>query len=71
MEMLTIKQASKWASEFLNRKITKTNISYLVQYGRVKKNGENGNLYVAKKDLENYYNSYNEKKEIYYVKVVA
>ena len=58
MELLTIRQASQWASEFLNKKITDTNISYLVQYGRVKKIGENGNLFVAKSDLENYYKSY-------------
>ncbi len=64
MELLTIKQASQWATEFLNKKITHTNISYLVQYGRVRKYGDNGNLFVAKSDLENYYKSYNSKKEI-------
>jgi len=64
MELLTIRQATIWASEFLNKKITATNISYLVQYGRVRKFGKNGNIFVSKNDLENYYKSYNGKKEI-------
>ncbi len=29
-KLLTFKEASQWASEFLNREITESNISYLV-----------------------------------------
>ena len=39
-ELLTIKQASDWATEFLSKNITTSNISYLINYGRIKKIGE-------------------------------
>jgi len=32
-QLLTIKEASEWASKFLKRTITELNISYLIQYG--------------------------------------
>jgi len=62
-KLLTIKEASKWASEHLNKKVTISNISYLVQYGRVKKIGDNGNTFVKKEDLEEYYSSHLTTKE--------
>lgn len=39
--LIDIKEASRWASDFLNREISPTNISYLIQYGKIKKYGEN------------------------------
>ncbi|KKS65023.1 MAG: Type II DNA modification methyltransferase M.TdeIII [Parcubacteria group bacterium GW2011_GWC1_43_12] len=36
-QLITIKEASRWASDFLKRDISESNISYLVQYGKVKK----------------------------------
>ena len=36
-ELITIEDASDWASQYLKRKITNSNISYLLQYGRIKK----------------------------------
>ncbi len=36
-ELFTIKEASVWASKYLNKKVTTSNISYLIQYGRNKK----------------------------------
>ncbi len=62
-ELLTIKEASKWASEYLNKKITTSNISYLIQYGRIKKIGNNGNIFVKKEDLKKYYNSHLSTRE--------
>jgi len=41
-ELLTIKEASDWASKYLNKNVTTSNISYLIQYGLIKKIGENG-----------------------------
>ena len=35
--LLTIKEASHWASMYLNKSVTTANISYLIQYGKVKK----------------------------------
>lgn len=32
--VLTIKQASLWASKHLNKKVSESNISYLIQYGK-------------------------------------
>lgn len=62
MELFTIKEASKWTSKYFNRNITPSNISYLIQYGRIKKIGENGETLVDKDDLIKYYkaNSYRE-----------
>ncbi len=56
-DLLNIKEASKWASSYLNRAVTQSNISYLIQYGRVRKIGENGFTQVLKSDLIKYYNS--------------
>ena len=39
------------------------NISYLVQYGKVKKHGENCSTLVDLGDLKKYYDSYNGKRE--------
>lgn len=62
--LLTIKEACEWASLFLGRVISETNISYLIQYGKVKKYGENGSTQVHINDLKNYYQSFNGKREI-------
>jgi DNA modification methylase len=64
LELLTIKEASRWASEFLRKNVTESNISYLVNYGRIHKKAENGSIYVSKEDLLRYYESYYGKKEI-------
>ncbi len=64
MELLSIKEASRWASEFLQKNVTESNISYLISYGRIPKKGENGTVVIAKEDLKKYYNSYFGKKEV-------
>ena len=63
-ELLTVKEASEWATEYLGKNVTPSNISYLIQYGRVKKIGSNGTTQVSKKELINYYKSFNGKREI-------
>jgi len=62
--LLTLKEASIWASSFINKNVTTSNIAYLINYGRIPKIGNNGNIFVSKKDLEVYYNSHYGKKEI-------
>ncbi|MFP4664011.1 MAG: DNA methyltransferase [Bacteroidales bacterium] len=62
-DFLTIKEASLWATDYIKKNVTTSNISYLIQYGKVKKYGENGNITVNKNDLINYYKSYNGKRE--------
>jgi len=63
-ELLTIKQASRWASEYLKKNVTPSNISYLIQYGRIKKNENNGITLIDKQDLIKYYKSYLGRREI-------
>lgn len=62
-EFFTIAQASKWASDFMDADITESNISYLVQYGRIRKFGENGRTTVSKLELIEYY-SEKKKREL-------
>ena len=60
---MTIQEASDWASHFLKKDITPSNISYLIQYGRIAKIGENGSTRIKRNDLEEYYNAYHKTKE--------
>jgi len=62
-ELLTIKEASKWATNYLKKQVTTSNISYLIQYGRVSKVGDNGSTQVLKEDLLEYYQQNNKTKE--------
>lgn len=64
LDLLTIDQASQWATKFLNKSVTTSNISYLIQYGKIKKIGTNGSTLIKKDDLINYYQSYLSKREI-------
>ena len=53
--LLTLKQASQWASDYLNKNVTTANISYLIQYGRIETVLENGLTLIPLNSLENYY----------------
>ncbi|MDR3251606.1 MAG: site-specific DNA-methyltransferase, partial [Tannerella sp.] len=61
--LLTIKEASEWATSHIGKDVTQSNISYLIQYGRIRKIGENGSTQVSLTDLRNYYESYNGSRE--------
>ncbi|MBU0721990.1 site-specific DNA-methyltransferase [Patescibacteria group bacterium] len=63
-QLLTLKEACDWASSFLGRNISESNISYLIQYGKVKKYGENGSTQIDACDLKNYYQSFNGQREV-------
>ena len=63
-ELFTIKQASDWATEYLNKNITTSNISYLINYGRINKIGDNGSTLIDKNELINYYTSYYGSREL-------
>ncbi len=62
-ELLTITEASLWASNHLNKNVTTSNISYLIQYGKVKKYKDNGTTAINKYDLISYYKSFNGQRE--------
>lgn len=62
-ELMTIAEASKWATDYLKKNVTTSNISYLVQYGRIKKYATNGVSKISKKELIDYYISFLGKRE--------
>jgi hypothetical protein len=62
--LLTIKEASRWASDFLRRDISESNISYLVQYGKVRKHNGGSSVLVDINDLKKYYESYRDWREV-------
>lgn len=63
-QYLNIKDAAIWATNYLNKNVTAANISYLIQYGKVKKYGAGGEARILKNDLARYYNSFKGRREI-------
>lgn len=63
-KLLTITQASRWATDFLKRNVSDSNISYLIQYGKVKKYNGDGISKVSLADLQKYYDSFRGRREI-------
>ena len=64
LDLMTIPQASKWATDYLKKHVTPSNISYLIQYGRIRKHEDNGAARVSKQELITYYQSFVGKREI-------
>jgi len=62
--LLTIKEASIWATNHLGKNVTMSNISYLIQYGRIRRIEKNGTTYVSISELNDYYQSYNGSREL-------
>ena len=62
--LMTMEEASEWASSYLNKEVTPSNIAYLVQYGRIRKTNLNGNTKILKRELQGYYDSSRGKREI-------
>ena len=61
--LVDIKEAARWASEFLKREVTESNIAYLINYGRVSKQVVNGKVYVPLEELRRYYQNTVLKRE--------
>ncbi|HOV16049.1 MAG TPA: DNA methyltransferase [Candidatus Cloacimonadota bacterium] len=61
-DLLTINEASIWATNFLGKEVTSSNISYLIQYGRIRKIEKNNITYISQKELSEYYHSFNGKR---------
>jgi hypothetical protein len=57
--LLTVKEASVWATNHLNKTVTPSNISYLIQYGRIRRIDQNGAVFISLIELSHYYQSYN------------
>ncbi|WP_303678092.1 DNA methyltransferase [Dehalococcoides mccartyi] len=62
INLMTIKEASKWASEYLGKDVTASNISYLLQYGRVENVSEDNKTLIPIENLINYYLSIKKKE---------
>lgn len=60
----TIKEAASWATEYLKRPVSNANISYLINYGKIKKHTRNGAIVVMKEELEDYYKTYNGQRQV-------
>ena len=59
IKLLTVAKASEWASHYLNRSVTNSNIGYLVQYAKITKHvDESGNVCVNVDELKDYYDRY-------------
>lgn len=63
-ELLTLKEAAAFASEHIQKNVTVSNISYLINYGRIPKKGSNGTVLIDKQELINYYETFYGKREI-------
>ena len=62
-DLINIKEASGWATNHLGKIVSTSNISYLIQYGRIKKYEANGAVLVSINELNDYYKSYNGSRE--------
>jgi DNA methylase len=63
-DLMDVNEAAKWASVHMGKNVTPSNISYLIQYGRIKKFGKNGTTQISKKELTAYYSSFNGHREL-------
>lgn len=61
---ITVKEASEYATQYVGKEITESNIAYLIQYGRINKVNNGSSVMVVCDELKSYYDSYKSKKEI-------
>jgi len=64
--LLTIKEASIWATNSLQKNVTTSNISYLIQYGRIRRIEKKGITFISISELNDYYKSYNGSRQLNY-----
>ncbi len=60
--LVSFKQAAGLAAVYTKSEVTVSNISYLVQYGRVKKYGSNGDALIDAGELRTYYDSFDRER---------
>ena len=63
-QLISIQEASELASKLLNREVSSSNISYLIQYGKVRRFNDNGSTFIDIDDLKRYYVSFNGMREL-------
>ncbi len=57
-DLLTLKEAAEFASQYINKHVTTSNISYLVNYGRIPKAENSETVLIDKQELIKYYEGY-------------
>lgn len=62
--LLTLKEAAEFASQYISKNVTISNISYLVNYGRIPKAGNDGTVLIDKQELIKYYEGYYRSREL-------
>ena len=63
VNFVSLQDATKWASSYTGRTVTPSNISYLLQYGRLKRYGNQNNPLIDLHELIEYYESINHKEK--------
>jgi len=64
-ELLSVSQASEWATSYLDRPVTPSNITYLIQYAKIKKHlSGQRKVLVDLSELKRYYNENIVKRQI-------
>ncbi|HME53480.1 MAG TPA: DNA methyltransferase [Candidatus Lokiarchaeia archaeon] len=54
--LVSLDEACQWASEYVIKRITKSNINYLLQYGKINKYlDDSGNIQISLNELKKYY----------------
>ena len=66
MQLFSVLEASRWATDYIGKNVTTSNIAYLVQYGLIRKVGENGTTQVIQSELKDYYQKYLTSRENYF-----
>jgi len=62
-DLLNTKDASIWASNFLGKNVSTSNINYLITYGKITKFKSNGKIYVSQLELEEYYKIHSNRQD--------
>ena len=62
-DFISIPEAGHWATVLLGKHVTNSNITYLIQYGRINKFFHNGAPAVSKTELLHYYQSRSGKRQ--------
>ncbi|MGB9607480.1 MAG: site-specific DNA-methyltransferase, partial [bacterium] len=62
-KLVSLKEASVWASQYLKRKVTTSNIYYLIQYGKIRNYGQEGDPRVDLRELKDYYDAFSLEKQ--------
>ena len=54
-DLITLNEASEWASNYTNKSVSPSNINYLLQYSIIDKINSGGIIYISKSELKKYY----------------